>query len=147
MVIIYLILNQFFSIVGILKKIILFSKCIMEDNTSQFAVSLHKLKQKIGDTEINAQTIIKVLKFAMEVVEATQIKGEAQKELATKLVRQIVVDAPISDDKEKFLLDMIDQDILGNTIELIVEATKGELDINAAVAIATTCCMGLIRRA
>jgi len=112
----------------------------MENNTSQFAVSLHKLKEKIGDTEINAQTIIKILQFSMEVVEATRVKGPAQRDLAIKLVRQIVIDSPISDEKEKLLLDMIDQGILTNTIELVVAASKGKLDINTVVAVATGCC-------
>ena len=112
----------------------------MENNTSQFAVSLHKLKEKIGDTEINAQTIIKILQFSMEVVEATRVKGPAQRDLAIKLVRQIIIDSPISDEKEKLLLDMIDQGILTNTIELVVAASKGKLDINTVVAVATGCC-------
>ena len=113
----------------------------MENNNSLFAVSLRKLKGKIGDTEINAQTIIKVLRFAMEVVEAApNFKGPAQRDLAIKLVRQIVVEAPISDEKEKLLLDMIDQGILANTVELVVAASKGNLDINMVVAVATGCC-------
>lgn len=112
----------------------------MENNSSQFAVSLHKLKENIGDMEINAQTVIKVLQFAMEVVEATQVKGPAQRELAIKLVRQIVVDAPISDEKEKLLLDMIDQGILLHTIELVIDASKGKLDINTVVTVAASCC-------
>ena len=112
----------------------------METNSSQFAVSLHRLKEKIGDMEINAQTIIKVLKFAMEVMEATRVKGPAQKDLAIKLVRQIVIDSPISDEKEKLLLDMIDQGILSHTIELVIDASKGKLDINTVVAVASGCC-------
>ena len=107
---------------------------------SQFAVSFHMLKEKIGDMEINAQTVIKVLKFAMEVVEATQIKGPAQRDFAIKLVRQVINEAPISDEKEKLLLDMIDQGILANTIELVIDASKGKLDINTVVAVATGCC-------
>ena len=38
------------------------------------------------------------------------------------------------------LLDMIDQGILANTIELVVAASKGNLDINAVVAVASGCC-------
>ena len=109
-------------------------------DTSQLAVSLFKLNEKIGDMEINAQTIIMVTKFSMEVVEATKLKGAAQKELAISLVRQVIVEAPISDEKEKLLLDMIDQGILANTIELVVAASKGNLDINMVVAVATGCC-------
>ena len=109
-------------------------------DTSQLAVSLVKLNEKIGDMEIKAQTIIMVTKFSMEVVEATKLKGAAQKELAISLVRQVIVEAPISDEKEKLLLDMIDQGILANTIELVVAASKGNLDINMVVAVATGCC-------
>ena len=46
---------------------------------AEFTVSLKTLKEKIGDMEINADTIMQVLRFAMEVVEATQLKGEDQK--------------------------------------------------------------------
>jgi len=112
----------------------------MTDNTSQLAVSLFKLNEKLGDMEINAQTILTVTRFSMEVVEATKLKGAAQKELAIKLVRQVVVEAPISDDKEKLLLDMIDQGILADTIELVVDASKGKLDINTVVTVASGCC-------
>jgi hypothetical protein len=76
----------------------------------------------------------------MEVMEATKVKGPAQRDLAIKLVRQIVVEATISDEKEKLLLDMIDQGILANTIELVVAASKGNLDINTVVAVASGCC-------
>jgi predicted nucleic acid-binding protein len=62
----------------------------MAENTNVFKSSMKTLKEKIGNTEINAQTIITILRFSMEVVEATQLKGEAQKELAIKLVRQVV---------------------------------------------------------
>ena len=65
-----------------------------------------ELKKKIEGIEVNADTIITILKYAMEVVELSKAKGEEQRELAIKLVRNVVVDAPISDDKEKLLLDL-----------------------------------------
>ena len=105
----------------------------MAENTNVFKTSMKALKEKIGHTEINAQTVITILRFAMEVVETTQLKGEAQKELAIKLVRQVVVEAPISDEKEQLLLNMIDAGILADTVELVVDATKGDLDVNACL--------------
>ena len=66
----------------------------------------------------------------MEVVEASEAKGKRQKTLVIQLVKQIVKDAPISDDKEKFLLDMIENGVLGNTIDLVIDASKGNLNIN-----------------
>ena len=52
----------------------------MTENTNVFKTSMDALKEKIGNMEINAQTVITVLRFSMEVVEATQLKGEAQKD-------------------------------------------------------------------
>ena len=99
-----------------------------------------QLKEKTGDIEITPQTIIKVLRLAMEVVEATDSKGAEQKELVEKLVKQIVIDAPISDFKEKLMLDMINEGILGDMTSIIVSASKGELNINAVAATAGVCC-------
>ena len=122
------------------------SKDIVVDveSTDFFSKCLRELKKKMGDIEVTADTIITILRFSMEVVEATQLKGDAQKELCTKLVRQVVVEAPIADEKEKLLLDMIDNNILGNTVDLVVEATHGELDVNAATQVAATCCAAFL---
>ena len=105
-----------------------------------FEDSLAKLKLTIGDLEINAKSIITVVRFAIEIVEVTQVKGEEQRKLAVRLVKKVVEDAPISDDKEKFLLDMINEGILDNTIDLVVDASKGNININAVVKVASGCC-------
>ena len=73
--------------------------------TEVFEMALKMLKDKTDGTEINASSVIKIMSTAMEVVEATKVKGKEQKDLAVKLVRQVIVDAPITDDKEKLLLD------------------------------------------
>ena len=117
-------------------KIIVFTCIIMFD----LREILTTLKEKIGDMEINADNITKVLKFAMECVEVTELKGEAKKDLAIKLVRQIVEEAPISDEKEKLLLDMIDQKVLHGMVDLVVEAKEGKIDINALKQVGTGCC-------
>lgn len=124
----------------------------MSDSDAAFAVEfdecLKKLKIKISELnlEITPDSITTVIKLAMEVVEASKLKGEAQKKLVTKIVRKVVVDAPIADEKEKLLLDMIDQGIVGNVIELVVSASKGEVDINAAVKVAAGCCASFLKR-
>ena len=69
-----------------------------------FKEALKGLNLKLKGTEINVSTIMTVVKITMEAVELTKVKGEKQKDLAVKLVRQIVVDSPITDDKEKLIL-------------------------------------------
>ena len=98
------------------------------------------LKEKIGDMDITADTVISVLKLSMECAESTDLKGAEKKDLAIKLVRQVIVDAPISDEKEKLLLDMIDQNVLHNMIDLVVDATHGRLDVDTVVQVASGCC-------
>ena len=117
----------------------------MSDNESidKIATSLRK---KIGNIEINAENIMTILKFAMEIVETTELKGEDQKALCIKLLRDVIVEAPIADENEKFLLDMIDNGMVGNTIDLIIEATKGEININKVEKIGTSCCLAFLKK-
>ena len=101
---------------------------------------LQMLKHKLQGIEVAVENVMLVLRFAMEVVEVTELKGSAQKELALRLVRTVVVEAPVSDEKEKLMLDMIDQGVLGNTVDLVVDASKGNLNINKVIKVATGCC-------
>ena len=107
---------------------------------SDFDNCMQMLKVKLYQTEITLENIMTVVKFAMEVVEVTELKGEEQKNMAIRLVRTLVVESPISDEKEKLLLDVIDQGVLGNTVDLVVDASKGNLKINNVVKVATGCC-------
>lgn len=105
------------------------------------------LKNKIDSMSlvINTKTITLVIKLAMEIVEASALKGEQQKELVQKIVRKVIIEAPISDDKEKILLCMIDEGIVGDVIDLVVSATKGEININVAEKAAVGCCLALLK--
>jgi len=111
----------------------------MADNQEVFQDSLKALHERMGELEVNADNIMQVLRFAMEVVEVTQLKGTAQRDLALKLVRQVIVDAPVSDEKEQLLLGLVDSGVLTGTIDLIVDASKGELDVNTLVATSKGC--------
>lgn len=110
-----------------------------KENTD-FTKSLVDLKEKLSGNEISVGNMMTIVRFSMEVVEMTKVKGEEQRELAIKLIRQVIVDAPISDDKEKLLLDMIDQNVIASTIDLVVAASHGQLEINQVTEVVTKCC-------
>ena len=80
-----------------------------------------ELDELVSDMTINAATIMRLLQFAMEIVEATQLKGDEQRKLCIKLVKDVIVAAPLGGKEEQLLLDMIDNGVLDNTIELVVE--------------------------
>lgn len=112
-----------------------------------FDTSLKKLNSALASKgiEINSKTITTVIKISMEIVEATSLKGEEQKKLVEKLVRKVVKDAPIADEKEKLLLDMIDEGVVGDVVDLVVAATRGEIDVNAVEQVAVGCCLSILK--
>lgn len=112
-----------------------------------FDASLRKLNGELAsrDIVITSKTITTVIQISMEIVEATELKGEEQKKLVEKLVTKSVKDAPITEEKRKLLLSMIDEGIVGNVIDLVVSATKGELDVNAIEQVAVGCCLSVLK--
>lgn len=110
---------------------------------------VEKLNVKIGNLEITPQSIMMVVRFSMEVVETTELKGKEQKEMVLRLLEHVIRVAPISDEKEALCLNMLKEGVVSNTIDIIVDATQGKLDINTvvenAVEIATSSgCCGLL---
>tara|TARA_Y100000816_G_C25983313_1_gene513484 strand:- start:181 stop:618 length:438 start_codon:yes stop_codon:yes gene_type:complete len=95
-----------------------------------FNTCLSLLKNKLKGKELCFENMMIFVRHAMEVAEGTKKKGVEQKKLAIDLVKKIIVDSPISDEKEKLLLNICDMGVLSSTIDLIVAASKGQLDIN-----------------
>ena len=98
--------------------------------TNIYQVTLIKLKEKVSVIEIRPSTIALVIKYVMEIVEETPLKGVEQKELSIKLIREIIKDLTDGED-EKVLLKLLDDGTISNMIDLIVDATKGKLNINS----------------
>ena len=102
----------------------------MTDNTSQISELVVVLKDRIGLTKISAATIHIVLKEAMELVEELQIPGSEKKDNVIKIVKTLVNDL-VEEGAEKDLINsMIDNQLIENTIDLVVSATRGQLNLN-----------------
>lgn len=99
---------------------------------------------RLGGREVSPQTLMVVVKYAMEVVELTKLKGSEQRQMVVDVVKQVVVDAPISDERERLCLDMIESGVLGQTVDLVVDASKGHLDINRVASLAENCCFSFL---
>ena len=100
---------------------------------------------KERNIEVSSKTITQIVKIAMEIVEATKLKGKEQKALVERIVRKIVTDAPLDESKKSIVISMLDEGIVGDVIDLVVSATKGELDINSVVKVATGCCLAFLK--
>ena len=90
-----------------------------------------KFRQKIEGIEINAETVMTLLRYAMEVVELSEIKGPQQKEMALKLLT-LAIEESCLEDKETYL-NMVKNGVMATTVDIIVDATKGKLAVNKTI--------------
>ena len=114
------------------KEIILKS----ESNNSIYDNALIIVKEKLSNITIRVSTIHLIIKYVMETVEKTTIKGTEQKDLALRLIRALIVDLTDKED-EKVLLKLLDDGTISNMIDLIVDATRGRLNINRVVTLSS----------
>lgn len=107
-----------------------------------------QLEKKIAEQNItiSVNTITFVIKIAMEIVEATQLKGKDQKVLVERIVRKVVNRADIEEDKKHLIVAMLDEGMVGDVIDLVVAASKGELNINNIKQVTSGCCAALLKR-
>jgi len=112
-----------------------------------YDAALLKLQSTLKERniEVSSKTITQIVKIAMEIVEATKLKGKEQKALVERIVRKIVMDAPLDESKKSIVISMLDEGIVGDVIDLVVSATKGELDINSVEKVATGCCLAFLK--
>jgi len=112
-----------------------------------YDTALLKLKSTLKERniEVSSKTITQIVKIAMEIVEATKLKGQDQKTLVEKIVRKIVTEAPLDESKKNIVIAMLDEGIVGDVIDLVVSATRGELDINSVEKVATSCCLAFLK--
>ena len=96
-----------------------------------FINSYITLKNKIKDVDISATTIISILKASMELVEQLEeVKGTEQRDFAVLLVREIIDKSKMSASQKENCLLVIDFGVLDNVVDFVIDASKGNLDIN-----------------
>ena len=96
------------------------------------------LKSKISVIKIRASTLHLLIKYVMEEIENTPLKGTEQKEMSLKLIRELIIDLTDNEDEE-ILLKLLDNGSISNMIDLIVDATKGKLNINSLAETSVGC--------
>ena len=99
---------------------------------------LIKVKEKMSVMKLRSSTLHLIIKYVMEEIEESPVKGTEQKEMALKILRELVVDLTENED-EKVLTQLLDDGTISNMIDLIVDATKGKLNINMVAKVGAGC--------
>jgi hypothetical protein len=110
----------------------------VDDVNLQYAKKKKKDEAKVvlvtraKGVEVTPDTIITVLQYAIDAVSIATVPEIERREIVIELVREAIVDAPISDEREKLMLDMVDNGIVGHIIDMAVSASDGKLHTGAA---------------
>ena len=107
-------------------------------NNSIFTNIIKIIKKKLENVSLKPNTIHLIIKYVMELIEDTPIKGIEQKELALKVIRELFKDLTEGED-EIILLKLLDDGSISNLIDLVVDATNGKINVNVAVKTSIQC--------
>ncbi|ALH23360.1 hypothetical protein ceV_454 [Chrysochromulina ericina virus CeV-01B] len=103
----------------------------MSDENSELIITLvSSLKPRIGLDKLTTNTIHIVLKEAMELVEELNIPGSEKRDNVLRVVKVLVEDLVDNENEKQLILDIIENNVLENTMDLIIKASKGEININ-----------------
>ena len=96
------------------------------------------LKQiKEHNLSINPETIMRLLRIAMIIVEQTKESGSNKKEFVIKLLKDVVMNNQGMLTEHKLeALNLITGNIVSDSIDFIIDASRGKFDINKVEKIA-----------
>jgi flagellar hook-basal body complex protein FliE len=107
-------------------------KTIHHNLVDLFECSIIQIKERLKSIPIDASNLHQIIKTVMEAVENTPIKGIEQKNLALNLIKQIIDE--IKDSQVQLtLLNLYENGSIENLMELVIDASKGKLNINTAI--------------
>jgi hypothetical protein len=92
-----------------------------------FKDNYQQLRILVGETEISTKTLHIALRFSMEIVEFSELKGSERKVAVRELLKKLINDVA---DGNETCLQLLDSDYFDQSIDLIVEASKGGLSLN-----------------
>ena len=82
-----------------------------------------QLEAKAKEVGVKRKTLTVLLRFTMEAIEETPVKGLEQRDYAIRLLKALVK-SQAEDPEKTILLDVIDSGILEDTIDLVVSASR-----------------------
>ncbi len=103
------------------------------------------LKEKLNVETLNSDLIIKFVVLVMELVEDTDVKGKSQKELVLNLVTEVITESQLTDEEKWLYTSILRSENTNNTIDLIIDASKGNLNLNKVKKTAFSCLLSCLK--
>ena len=97
----------------------------------------------LGQLE-NDTDIFRYLKVIIENVEQENLKGNEKKDLAIRILEDIIKTSTLDDAKQTYCLSLIEHGVVSNSIDLIISAASGDLEVNMNIKTAESICNNFI---
>ena len=132
------------------------TKLIDEDKASvivkdfKYCYSEFEKQIKSQNVVISMETIMRMLRIAMVVVEQTSDTGKNKKDFVVRMIAKIISDSPdsilMSTEMKLEILNTIYSPLFDDTIKLVVDASKGTLELNKVQEVAAQVAVGCFSR-
>ena len=110
---------------------------ILEKPDTTLINSYKKISLIIKEQNVSIENITKVTSISMEVIEdIKELNGTQKKELVSKCINRLIEKSHLTQDKKEHLYTLLN-DFVPDVIAVIVSASKGELNVNKAISVAT----------
>ena len=103
-----------------------------------FSNLLAELKKNLNGISLSPLNMHTIIKDTMELIEVTPLKGSQQKNFALRLLRELFKEVT-DGSEEAALLSLIDNGVVANIMDLIIDASKGKLNINTVTKTTQGC--------
>jgi hypothetical protein len=95
-----------------------------------------------NDMNITIQNIMNITRIIMEIIELTNVKGTLQKQILMSILKKMI-DKQSFDNEEirNKLLEILNSDLIDNTVEIIINVSKGKYILNNLTNTDSNCCV------
>lgn len=116
--------------------------------TSLLSILNEKLKE--NNIEINTSTIPDIVRYGMEIVEIASVEKSERKALVIELVKNVITESNLEESQKEACKYILESELLENLIELLIKATKGELEFNQQtveefIEVTEDCCFAFLK--
>ena len=78
----------------------------------------------------SSSNLVPILRIVMETIETKNLTGPRQKEFAKSVLKNVIETSSLDEDQKQACLELMNNGVIENTIQLVSDATKGQLNIN-----------------
>ena len=90
----------------------------------------------------NKNELFKTLRIVIECIELQNLKGKRQQQqLAEQVLMKLILESKMDTIHKDLCISMIENGIIGDSIDIIISATNGEIKVNEAVKTITDSCL------